>query len=282
MFDVGLYFPLLSYVEFYSLLRLEEVNHQFCVIIRGSEPTWRASARYLFHDKLFVPRVVLRFIHEGNTIYHRKDLFEMPIRQLKHLARFYAVNITKCFEKSEIVNAIHCRETRRRHSDECMARFAVRVAYVDKSRNTITDEELCEVTWCIRIRQGGRLSHMIQNDPWWTGKPKLEKGTTTTVRFHPNGTMEFDTHGPSPFFGLIMHHDEVLTYFTKEGGRVVQLSLGVGEVAFRHPVNWGFLLGSEGTVWTGYSMPPLGEDPVIEDPQVQNLRNQKSDFGFCL
>lgn len=286
LFDVGLYYPLFAFLDYLDLVKLETVNHQFHNTIRQSEPTWRITSEYLIRDKVYVPRIVRRFLTEGNTVSTRRDLMSMSIRELKILGREYGINLTTCFEKSDIVNVINKREVKKKLPIECLARFAVRYAISDSSRNVITQEELTSMTWNIRIKENGQLSHLVAEDPWWNGSTSLSEGTTTTVNFSQNGSFHFRMSGPSPFdhmlFNLTEESQASLLYDIREGGRSVFLSFGINEVVFRHPKNWGFLLGSAGSVWTGFPMPRRGVDRSIEGAEAEALRMKNTDYGMTL
>eukprot|EP00603_Paraphysomonas_imperforata_P010197 CAMPEP_0114449792 /NCGR_PEP_ID=MMETSP0104-20121206/122_1 /TAXON_ID=37642 ORGANISM="Paraphysomonas imperforata, Strain PA2" /NCGR_SAMPLE_ID=MMETSP0104 /ASSEMBLY_ACC=CAM_ASM_000202 /LENGTH=295 /DNA_ID=CAMNT_0001621903 /DNA_START=113 /DNA_END=1000 /DNA_ORIENTATION=+ len=286
LFDVGLYYPLFAFLDYSELVKLETVNHQFHNTIRQSEPTWRITSEYLIQNKVYVPKIVQRFLTDGNTISARKDLMAMSIKELKSLARQYALNLTTCFEKSDIINVINRREIRQKLPVECLARFAVRYACVDSTRNVITEEELVSMPWSIRIKEFGQLSHLLAEDPWWNGSSTLSQGTTTTIYFQETGSFRFEMSGPSPFDSMMPNltdeNQASFMYDIRDGGRSVYLSFGVNEVVFRHPDNWGFMLGSGGSVWSGFPMPRRGADPRIEDPAAEALRVKDTDFGMRL
>jgi len=65
-----------------------------------------------------------------------------------------------------------------------------------------------------------------------------------------------------------------------ENGSVVMLSVGVKELFFRHPENWGWGLFSGGTLWTGFEMPKVGEDPLLAEENVENLVERRPIFGY--
>jgi hypothetical protein len=181
---------------------------------------------------------------------------------------------------------IHRREIKKKHPVECLGRFAVRYTYIDSTRNTITEEELCLPTWNIRIKEGGQLCHLLHEDPWWSGDPQVKEGTTTTVNFFSDTCFRFHMSGPSPFSSMLQETNDdnasLFHYTLQNYGRSVYLSFGVTEVVFRHPTNWGFMMGSNGSVFTGFPMPCRGRDLLIEDPEVEDLRQRNTDFGFCL
>ena len=168
----------------------------------------------------------------------------MSVKALKLLARSYALNISTCFEKAEIIDKISQRELRKRYNNECLAKFAYRIALRDASRNCMSTDELCSFDWNIRIKGSGPLGSLAVQDPWWHPEllPPAEsssgsnadinsndisssssstssssssssvvvdgnsllnissyKPTTTLVRFHDNGWMEYKFSGPGPF-----------------------------------------------------------------------------------
>ena len=56
---------------------------------------------------------------------------------------------------------------------------------------------------------------------------------------------------------------------TMQGQRVVQ------EVVSRHPVNWGWILYSQGTVWAQNHLPPKArEDPFLRDGELRKLPSE--------
>ena len=212
-------------------------------------------------------------------------MMAMSVKELKIIARQYAVNFTTCYEKSDIINLINTREIRNKLPNECLARYAVRYAYNDRTRNVITEEELCFPTWNLRVKRNGRLEEIRLQDPWWTADSSSRTGgTSTTVKFSPEQQAQLRIDGPSPFASMLPDTEDSydFQYEIQHSGRAVYLSFGVVEEVFRHPLNWGFMMCSEGTVWTGFPMPRKGDDPLIEDPAVEMLRRKATDFGFAI
>jgi hypothetical protein len=120
----------------------------------------------------------------------------MSIKELKALAAKYGTNITSCFEKSDIIAVLNKRETRKKLANESLARFALRIAYLDRLRNCILEEELCSFNWNIRCRSDGPLVDMIQQDPWWSSEGIPSTPTTTIVNFSKDGNFKFSFNGP--------------------------------------------------------------------------------------
>jgi hypothetical protein len=244
LFHCGLFSPIFSYLTWSDLIKLEQMTHLCYQQIRVSEPIWRAAAHDLLLNKEYVKPIVKRLIHEGNRINYRVDLMSMTIRELKHLANFYGVNITTCFEKGEIIAIIDRREMRNKLPVECLAHFAVRIAWLDRKRNCITEEDLCAYEWNIRVRSDGPLQTLMTNDPWWINEvsnDSVPAPTTTLVRFFPNGEFLFVVNGMTPLESILANPNERFSYSLEKSGSIVSLSIGVREYVARHPVNWGFV-----------------------------------------
>ena len=142
-------------------------------------------------------------------------------------------------------------------------------------------------------------------DPWWQRKGCGE------ARFEPDGRVvvtwpEVEGERLDPFAALGMRiSDHGLGWSEAQltaDGRVVQLLFdgrpGPQEVVCRHPGTWGWVLYSQGTVWTSWEMPrcsaregergaglplrgraiPPHEDFECSDPLLreENLRNLPS------
>ncbi len=50
---------------------------------------------------------------------------------------------TQCPYQNDLVRAVDAFETRRALPNECLARYALRMAWLDRTRNAISVEELC-------------------------------------------------------------------------------------------------------------------------------------------
>ncbi len=288
-FQFNLYSQIASFLPYKDLVRLESVNKQFNSIIRGSETLWRETAIRTFQDKEFIPSLCRRLITPGNKIGVRNDLNSMSIKELKGLARIYACNISQCFEKSDIIAVLDRRESKKMVADECLSRFAVRIAVIDSTRNCITLGELCSIRWNLRVRADGPLAQLKVRDPWWNEsliEPGAESVSTTHVQFHMNGKFEFKFTGVSPIELMFDEQSPEFEVFELEhSGNAVNIFLGprpIREQICRHPVNWGWILQSYGTVWTGYPMPRRFVDSLLEDDAVLTLIDSDLNHGFIV
>jgi hypothetical protein len=102
-------------------------------------------------------------------------------------------------------------------------------------------------------------------DPWWQGKGVGE------ARFTSNGVLTFawprdpkDGAEMNPFAMMGMDAADPLGWALAHGGRAVELSMHgrsmVQECATRHPRTWGWVLYSQGSVWTSWPMPTRADD----------------------
>lgn len=157
LLDLPVIDDILDFFDFRELFVLELVNKKFYSVI-NSEVVWRRAASRLFCGAVFVPNICLRLIHPGNDRSNRLDLKEMKISSLRALCQRYHIVLQPGMEKDEVLSLIHEREMRRSFPNECLARFAIRIAYLDRKRNCITHEELCQQPWCIRTRKDGPLA----------------------------------------------------------------------------------------------------------------------------
>ena len=213
----------------------------------------------------------------------RVDLISMNIKELKALAKRYGVNISLCFEKTEIISVINTRETRKKIENESLARFALRISFLDRLRNCMQYDELISFDWNIRVKSDGPLATLIPQDPWWSLDQSTPPGPTTTiVNFNINGSFSFIFSGMSPFEGMMQGSVDPshMTYSLDGSGTFVFLNFGVREYVARHPVNWGFVLQSQGSVWTSFQMPPRGRDAFMEDEVVSSLVSNGRNYGF--
>lgn len=278
-FNYTLYGVACSYLSVKDIVSLEGVNTVFLSKLRSSDICWQETAEALFRDKIFIPSVVKRFIASKNGISQRHDLHSMSIRELKSLARRYALNISTCFEKTDLVNAVNKRELKKRDQHESLARFGVRIAFLDKNRNCIKEEELCSIDWHIRVRSDGPLAAYMHLDTWWNNGPS----GNTVVNFHPDGQLNFAFYGTNPFQPMFGNAPEGNAGYTINWpGNTIDLSFNVREYVGRHPDNWGFVIMSNGSVWTGFPMPKMGDDVLLEDQAVSNIIKQKPIHGFDL
>jgi hypothetical protein len=275
LFHSDLFVHIFSYLCWSKVVFLEKLNKIFLSSIRSSEPLWREISRLEFQTKVYIPDLFRRLTCPGNKICERVDLSRLSIRQLKGQAAKYGLNITTCFEKTDIINVINNRELRHKLPDESLARFGLRGAIVDSTRNRITVEELCEIEWQIRVRSGGPLESLVADDPWWQGG-----ASTTRGKFDTAGNLVFSFVGPSPFEQMLVANQHDVSYTLDYSATFVLLSFGVREYIGRHPDNWGFIMMSNGSLWCGFEMPKRGTDNFLEDDLVQDLVWERPNDGF--
>lgn len=283
LFDSGLYYHILTYFNWNELLNLEQLNKQFFLKIRLSEPLWRSILSKFFATKYYLRPIVKRFLCDGNRCDYRQDLFNMSIKELKYLANYYGLNSKACVEKYEIINLINQRELKNKLPIECLGHYALRIAWLDRKRNCLTEDDLCNYEWNIRVRGDGPLHSLTPTDPWWYSDPSsyIEgQPTTTTLTFYKNGELRLNATGPTFLESILSSQDETnFTYTLEKSGSILSLSFGVKEYVARHPINWGFVLQSQGTVWTNYPMPPKGTDMLLEDENVSSLVSKEINYG---
>jgi len=269
--DIGLIENILEYFSWRELLHLELVSHVFLNSI-NQEIVWRRASNVCFQDKKFIPGIVTGLLEPGNNRETRRDLEKLSVRELKKRCLALRIDLSHCVEKSDLISALNNFELRTSNPNEPLAKFALRIAWADRKRTTITKGELCSLNWCIRVRRDGPLNRMSLIDPWWQG---LSAGR---VIFYANGDLEFrfpEGKNPFPQMGS-------LTYVLEDAGSIVKISVGVAEHVLRHPKNWGWMLTSGGTVWTGFEMPKLGEDALIMDDNVNSLVIERINYGYRL
>lgn len=204
--------PILSRLCLRDLLALGRVSQQLRNAI-NAEHVWREMARRFFATKAFIPSVCTRLITPGNSRDGRRaDLEALPARLLKRLCTEYSIDTRGVTEKvgvsvpltrvaltlpqGELVRAVDAHESGVALPGEPLARFAVRVAHLDRMRTVITLDEL---RWSVsgfvryrtrgsscncfslqfrhRLRRDGGLAELCAADPWWRGGPV---GTTVT------------------------------------------------------------------------------------------------------
>lgn len=138
-------------------------------------------------------------------------------------------------------------------------------------------------------------------DPWWhgegCGKAIFDRAGEVTFDFPPHcnpfqhirfRNQEDHDDNPAPklayelaFLGTFRGFFCLL--FLIETGTIVHLThIHVHERVARHPDNWGWILVSLGTVWTGWEMPRLGTDDFLDDTVVEKLVRPAHDGGFSL
>jgi len=115
--------------------------------------------------------------------------------------------------------------------------------------------------WCFRFKAQAGESWM-QQDPWWNGRPPIR------LLLKADGTMEAASNAPGLWgrSGTPAGRYEVTT---ENDRSVVRENGHPGMLLYRHPLHWGFYLQSAWTVWTSFPMAPRGEDPFMEDGQLE-------------
>ena len=160
-------------------------------------------------------------------------------------------------------------------------------ATADARRTRITADELTAHTFNVRLRGDGPLAQAAAYDPWWAGKGRGEARFSTQaeggwVRLSwPKGD---DGQPMDPFVPLGMPQaPDSLEWRLEHEGAAVRLIImgrdGPIEVVSRHPETWGWVLFSQGTVWTSWTMPSQEDnDPVLAE---ENLANLPSDLQLA-
>ena len=294
LFHTNLDIEIFTYLTYTELIPLEILNKQYYQAIRQSEPLWRIISKILLMNKYYIKSFMKRLLMDGNRINYRIDLYKMSIKELKGLANYYGLNITTCFEKIDLISVINRRELKGKLEIESLSHYALRLLVLDKNRNCLTEDDLCDYEWNIRCRGDGPLKSLIPTDPWWSTPNSDEldniegvttshdlptSGTTTTLRFYKNGEFVIRANGQSFLESLITDQIDAYTYSLEKSGSILSLSVGVKEYVARHPENWGFVLQSQGTVWTNYPMPPKGTDLLLEDEHVSSLISKEINYG---
>lgn len=60
----------------------------------------------------------------------------MSIKDIKAICSELGVSTSTLLEKEELINALNARQTRRALPRECLARFAIRIAWMDRKVKT--------------------------------------------------------------------------------------------------------------------------------------------------
>ena len=236
------------------------------VLLDGSPHIWRALCKQLWADKACVP-ALLRTMSEGDfpsseanaraEQQERESLMALKIQQLKSVMRSLRmqVSVGELVEKRDFADAII--EARRNAADgvtvllrrpwmlvkanESLPKAALRLSLQDAGRLRITEEELVECVFSVRLRNDGPLAHGMHLDPWWRGKGYGEARFTHDgrVRFTwPTDLDDPDAGAMNPFAALGMG-DVSLGWELQMSGSLVQLIFhemhgGPQEVVCRH------------------------------------------------
>eukprot|EP00808_Paulinella_micropora_P015991 g71464.t1 len=127
--------------------------------------------------------------------------------------------------------------------NESLAKSALRSSLADARRTRITEQDLVDFDWNIRVRGDGPLSQFISMDPWWRGKGV---GRVKFLKDETSGETKVRMSWPEGYNPFVYFDDgegNQLSWELLEGGRVVGLRMfgqrGPREMVVRHPENWG-------------------------------------------
>lgn len=159
----------------------------------------------------------------------------------------------------------------------CPAKLAYVNSVFDAKRCSISEAELCSFTFHVRVRADGPFGPCVPDDPWWQGKGHGK------VRFFPTkegGSMawewpEVDGEVMNPFAAMMdvsQMNDMSWHFEERTDNTYLQLFIsgqrGPQEVVARHPVNWGWILFSNATVWTSWPHLHKDMDPFVGNDQT--------------
>ena len=284
------------------------------VVLDGTDRLWSSLCEHMWASKAYVP-ASLRAMAAGGLAMaaaerdERRELLDAKIRHLKDLMRTLELQ-DGLVEKGEIADAIlsarhnatekgtfthkllHRPSLLVRHdSGESMPKAALRLSLVDTNRTFITEDELVDLTWSVRIRSDGPLRDAMCFDPWWSGHGNGEvrfrrEGhlgiSSARIQFSwpPNPDPEADGAPMDPFAAMGMPLTEAMVgWETEMEGRLVRILFngqhGPQELVCRHPTTWGWVLYSQGTCWTSWAMPKCEagqcSDPLLREDALKYL-----------
>ena len=271
----------------------------------GDASLWRALCAHEWSDKVYVP-ASLRAMAEGTLAseeQERRALVNAKVSELKNLVRSLRIDdASGLLEKSDYADVI--LRARRAATEggtrtqkmlkqpallvragELPSKAALRLSFADARRAALTAEEIVQMTFQVRMRHDGPLADARQFDPWWLGKGCGE------ARFSLDGRVRFtwpldpdsaDGERLDPFAALGLSFPQGLGWELEAEGRLVRLlfhepgsdvpQAGPQELVCRHPLQWGWVLYSEGTCWTSFAMPAClgtGESMHCSDPLLR-------------
>ena len=276
----------------------------------ASEHVWGLACRVAWRGKAYVPRKLRELAGgaaavEAAAVAERDALLALKVGALKERLRALPrATLKECVEKRDFVEALLAHERRRAEAGaptarllacprllararENLAKAALRLSLADARRTRITADELTAHTFNVRLRGDGPLAQAAAYDPWWAGKGRGEARFSTQaeggwVRLSwPKGE---DGQPMDPFVPLGMPQaPDSLEWRLEHEGAAVRLIImgrdGPIEVVSRHPETWGWVLFSQGTVWTSWTMPSQEDnDPVLAE---ENLANLPSDLQLA-
>ena len=169
---------------------------------------------------------------------------------------------------------------------ECLAKKALRMSVVDRTRSYITAAELTSLTFYIRVRTDGHFQELVPGDPYSRG---IGMGK---VQFHPasnNYKLEWTwptdpTTGElcNPFASMGEEAFDSTTWNLSDNGKIVQLLFNGGagpqENVIRHPKNGGWILYSGATIWTSFEY-SIDEPDLYATEKFLNTRGKWNVYG---
>ena len=147
--DMGLTSHWISYLDWETLIVIEQVCKLF-LKISNLDHIWRHAARSLFAGKYAITPLCFQLLTPGNTRIERRDLDILSFHELKDMCQTYQINCDSFTEKNEIAMLLHNHQTKEIYDNECLSKFALRLAWSDRTRRKITFEELCSFEWRVR------------------------------------------------------------------------------------------------------------------------------------
>jgi len=266
VFDTVLY-----YHDYYDLKRILFVCKAW-YHYADTEQFWRFVCLHVWSDKHFIPSNIQAWVVEGNTHHKRLDLERLTVKELRRRCTEAKLpDVAQCIEKQELISLWEQNEIKQynAYNNEPLAKRALRLSIKDATRREITEEELCDLTFNIRLRGDGPLRQLLDRDPWWS-----DKGGNGEVKFSSDHKLTFKWPEDMNPFEDMMGHATLRWRLPSKQSSYVQLlfdgNRGPREYIARHP-NWGWILVSGGTCWTSWPMPRRGTDAFIEDANISDL-----------
>ena len=257
-------------------------------VLDGNELVWRLQCMKAWKGKAYVPHA-LRVMAKGaaavtqSELDAHKELMSQAVRELKRMALKVNTPMGHLIEKADFAESI--LSARRQQAEEgsetlkilerpmllvrqgeTLPKAALRLSLHDATRTTITQDELCSFTFNVRLRKDGPLAQAVHLDPWWMGvgcgEAKYHTDGRLTLSWPPDPDSE-DGKPMDPFAAMGMTPSNVSLGWELRplptNGCIVQIFFngrpGPQEVVCRHPHTWGWVLHSQGTCWTSWTMP---------------------------
>ena len=272
---------------------------------------WQSICAREWRHKVYVPRA-LRAMAAGISALQaveeeeRQELMRLRARELKDQMRLLNLRdeMASLVEKCDFAEAIlrvrrqaaadgtttqkllrQPLELVRHTSAEVLPKAALRLSLADAKRTRITVEELMALTFSIRVRSDGPLAEAAAYDPWWlnkgSGEARFERGAIR-LSWPADPDPNSDGEPLNPFVMMGMSGDMAMDWSLELNGSLVQIFFhgqpGPQEIVCRHPINWGWVLYSQGTCWTSWPMPPCRDgacaDPLLRDGELRELPSE--------